>query len=314
MNNQHEIDFYAAQVKTWDGEVTVARIQADCRVGYQKAVRIAQQLGITQPDDPVPTELVETFENNVSAELAIVEAAVTDVNPGIALGNLLKNFDLGPELTCCRPLPETTDLQIGEALRAVKNISSFSEWAWGDLINELEARGYENVVDQVASHFHMEAQTKWLYNCATVARRVPVEHRSQKLHFSHYAEIATRRYSADEKENQEKVIELIQSAEKEGWNTVQTRAEAKRAQGKEEKPTPPPPKKKLGRFIVVYFDDCWKSYSCDQLPDADDHHIVIDTESQLIACEGCSLGTPVWRPLPYETLEATATEPEVEEE
>lgn len=249
MKDIHEIDFLASQVKTWEGEVTVARIQSGCKVGYQKAVQIAAKLGV-QDDSAVPDEHAVEEAAKQSVELAIVEAASLDVNPGIALGNLLKNFDLGESLTCCRPLPETTDIQIGEALRAVKNISSFSEWAWGDLINELERRGHQNVVDQVAAHFHMENQQKWLYSCATVAERVPVEHRSQSLHFSHFSEIATKRYDKDPKKNQEKIIELIKSAEKEGWNTVQTRAEAKRAQGKEEAPTPPPEPEKP-KFLVV---------------------------------------------------------------
>lgn len=315
MNDTHEIDFLASQVKTWEGEVTVARIQGECKIGFQKASAVAEKLGIigSAPDCAVSDEPAATT-NQDFAQIAVYEAATAPRNPGTGLGHLIQRFDCGSLLTCCKPNPETTDNQIGEALVDVLHVKDWTELAIGDLIVELrDTRGMKDVIPQIISHLNLEDSYKTLSQYAHVAKTVPNNLRElPNLRYSHLAEVACARFSKEPAEQAAAVEEILTKASAECLNVSQTREAVLNKKGTTTKPTDPPPEVRVGRFIVVYFEDCWKSYSCDELPDADSHHIVVDTQSASIACEGCSIGTPVWGPLVYEKLPATVVEVEVE--
>lgn len=313
MNDQHEIDFIASQVKTWEGEVTVARIQGECKIGFQKATAVAEKLGIIpkQPTEPVTP-------NQDSAQLAVVEAATAPRNPGTGLGHLIQRFDCGSLLTCCKPNPETTDTQIGEALVDVLHVKDWTELAIGDLIIELrDTRGMKDVIPQIISHLNLEDNYKTLSQYAHVAKTVPNNLRElPNLRYSHMAEVACARFSKEPSEQAAAVEEILTKASAECLNVSQTREAVLNKKGTTTKPTEPPAPEKpkyifidkeaLSRGEIIIHSSMKEPY-CDEASLC----ISLETLDYSTECHGNRLHT--WTPISEVELIDPVVEVEVEE-
>lgn len=328
---QFEIQSYVNMAKNLEGEITISRLISELRIGHNKAKQVMEAMGLDTPTANNEPEIVEelarrvggfatgtesateiTFEKLEEAypvvsaahdanELAIVEAACAPVNIGVGLGNVLQRFDLGDDLTQCKPKDGLSDAEIASALPIITGVQKWTEFALGDIINELEARGHENVIHQVISHLNLEDNYQTLYRYAKTSKATPNELRGKPgMSFSHYAEIACAKYSKDPAEQAKAVVELIEEVSVAGMNVAQVRAAVKAKQGKEEKPTPPP-EIKPPRYIIIDKDGLGAGnplvYLSDREPLCDEGKLCIDTESQAYStkCEGNRLHT--WMPM-----------------
>jgi hypothetical protein len=103
-------------------------------------------------------------------------------------------------------------------------------WLAGEGIRHLYALGYENVVTQIAANLKLSYShvSAW----ARTAQRIPLKYRNE-ISPTVAVEIACSKYSEDEKENNKKVIELVEKACKEGWTALEARSHVRMEQGKE---------------------------------------------------------------------------------
>lgn len=336
-NTDQEIKFLATEAQKIQGDITVSSIISHCKVGYNKAKSIfdyLQEKGVEVVIEPEAVDqtiepVAETIpveetvivvdevlpEKDHSQELAIIEAGSQPLNLGAALGQLLQKFSMGEKLTQCVPIEGTTDLDIGRGIQVLTGVKNWTELGLGDLINELESRGHENVIPAIISNLGLEESYSTLSAYARTAKVVSNELRELPgLRYSHLNEVACSKFSDDPEKQSQAVKEVLIAASEKGLNVAQTREAVLNRKGKSTKPTPkstPTVTSKHGRYIVVSKIECEHSYSTDQLPDADGDHIVIDTLDSVISCHACS-GLPTWIPLPLEKLAATATEVEVE--
>lgn len=252
-----------------------------------------------------------------SKELEIIQFAGQPLNLGVALGEVLQKFNHGQHLTQCRPREGTTDLDIGRGIAVLSGVKNWTELGLGDLINELEDRGYENVIPQLISEIGLEESYPTLSAYARTARAVSNDLRELPgLHYSHLQEVANSRFSKDPTEQAKAVREVLTDASERRLNVSQTREAVLNRKGKSTKPTPPSapvaPVRKHGRYIVLLPENCIMSYSCDELPENESGAIIIDTLEGDISCQGCSAGVPVWQALSYRKLAPVIQVVEVE--
>jgi len=333
-DEQREIEFLASMAKSIEGEITVSRLQSELKIGFQKANSVFNFL-LQKSSDLPEMELVITSDEEKeiekvinasleappeitkevpSLELAIVEAAVAPINLGHSLGEVLRDFDLGEHLTGCLPKEGIGGIKVGRALTVLTGVKNWSELGIGDLLNWLDDNGYKNVIPQIISALGLEDSYSTYSKYRIVARNSPNDLRELPgIHFSHLSEVCCSKFSSDPEEQKKIIREVLTDASERSLNVAQTREACLNRKGKSTPPTPAPVQKKHGRFIVIFPHDCLSSITCDELPDADEEHIVIDLEAASIACSGCSAGVPVWSPLVFEKLEATASETVIEE-
>ena len=124
------------------------------------------------------------------------------------------------------PCPEDYAAAIGLGV----DMSSKGMWLAGEGIRHLYALGYENVVTQIAANLKLSYShvSAW----ARTAQRIPIKYRSE-ISPTVAVEIACSKYSEDEKENNKKVIELVEKACKEGWTALEARSHVRMEQGRE---------------------------------------------------------------------------------
>ncbi len=124
------------------------------------------------------------------------------------------------------PCPEDYAAAIGLGV----DMSSKGMWIAGEGIRHLYALGLENVVTQIAASLKLSYSHVSSWHRA--AQRVPLKYRSE-ISPTVAVEIACSKYSDDEETNNKKVIELVQKACKEGWDSLEARSHVRMEQGKE---------------------------------------------------------------------------------
>lgn len=245
-------------------------------------------------------------------ELAILKGASSLVNAGQALGNVLRNCDLGEHMTQCIPKEGMTEEQLGETFLAVSGAGDWSKWAKGDLINEFEKRGIPNALSTICSQLNIENEYQTLSRYARTSASTPLDQRAlPNLRFSHYAEISCTRFDKDPVKQKEHISEVLQEASEKALNVAQVREACLARKGQETAPTPPPAKKY--RWLVI--EDCasGKMYLTDKEPEGGDGTWAIDMEEGVFA-EAHGETLHAWMPIARMDAEvATNLEPEMEE-
>ena len=169
-------------------------------------------------------------ENKSGTEQSILAAAVnTGMHNGYsALSERYEFNDLTQFVPRAGviPCPEDYAAAIGMGV----DMSSKGMWLAGEGIRHLYALGYENVVTQIAANLKLSYSHVSAWHRA--AQRIPVKYRSE-LSPTVAVEIACSKYSDDERENNKKVIDLVEKACKEGWTALEARSHVRMEQGKE---------------------------------------------------------------------------------
>lgn len=250
-------------------------------------------------------------EKTESAELAVVNAAQI-TNIGAGLGMVLKQFDCGQGLNQLVCKPETKDTDLGMAVTVLMGLKDFSEFALGDAINELKKRGHENAVNQICSVLNREGDYVVMHGYSKTAEIFPPGTRDLKgLSFSHYSECGRAKYDPDPEKNKAKAHEVARIASEQGLNTSQTRAEVKRAQGKEIEPTEL--NKPKWQWLVI--EDCasGRMYLTDREPEGGDGKWAIDLFDHVFA-EAHGEKLHAWMPIIKQAAKPIEPKPETEDE
>lgn len=245
-------------------------------------------------------------------ELAVLKGAASLVNAGQALGNVLRNCDLGEHLTQCIPKEGMSEEQLGETFLAVSGAGDWSKWAKGDLINEFEKRGIPNALSTICSKLNIEHEYQTLSRYARTSASIPLDQRAlPNLRFSHYAEISCTRFDKDPVKQKGHISEVLKEASEMALNVAQVREACLARKGKETEPTPPPAKKY--RWLVI--EDCasGKMYLTDKEPEGGDGRWAIDIDEGVFA-EAHAENLHAWMPIArVDTEVAPELEPEMEE-
>lgn len=147
----------------------------------------------------------EEEEAKIVEEKQLVQYA-TGVNIAETMATLGDLFDLG-NMDRCVPKGDVTNEQLMGALVVGMNMDNFSNWSRGDLVAELETRGHEKAMVELCEITGVPYKS--IYKMAVTAREVPPDMRKPGVSFTTYAEIASARYSKDDKEDKAKKEALI---------------------------------------------------------------------------------------------------------
>lgn len=213
-----------------------AIVKEDYQAGVDKVIEDKRKLVEAEEKEKAD----KAAKENADKELFV---AVKDKSAD--LGSLSEIFDTG-NMDRCVPKADVTDEQLLTALNTGLGMSEFTGWMIGDLVLELEKRGKQNVVSEIA----VAKGTNYskIYNDAKTAKAFPPENRVKGVSFTIYREIANAKFT---KEQDKARCEVIQKA-LEGGYTVQSVREAVRdAQGKKAPEAKAPEDDDKFKFIVV---------------------------------------------------------------
>lgn len=171
------------------------------------------------------------------------------------IGALSDLFDM-TDLNRCIPKKELSNEQVLQALNTGLGMSEFSGWMIGDLGVELEKRGFNSVIAELAEARGYKYSTVAL-NIKTSRQFLPAD-RVKGVSQTIYRELGTAKFTKEQEPAKKKLLEDI----KQGKHTTQTVREAvKAAQGKTKPESVLPEDSDTHVFIIVdpHADDIHKN-------------------------------------------------------
>ena len=182
-------------------------------------------------DGDIETLDVQVVPASEGTEQSILDAAINSRLDN-SYSRLSERFDFGEYMTQFKPRDGTipTPEDYAAAIGLGVDMSSKGMWLAGDGIANLMRMGHENVVHQIAASLRMSYSA--VSNWHRTAQRIPA-HKRHAISPTVAQEIATAKFSEDEKENNEVIDRLIDQARKEGWSSSEARSHVRMERGME---------------------------------------------------------------------------------
>lgn len=241
---------------------------------------------------------VESSKNN---ELALVSKA-TEMDFGTGLGEFYQAFDMGVNVNKCIPKGDVSVEQLLSALGLGFVLQQSCQWIVGDIVNELNRRGYEDVVMEVCKRYDKSYST--IYSWSRTCRMFPpsVRDRHVNVPFSTAMAIACSKYADDDATNKKLAQETFKVASEQKWSQSEARKNIRKIQGKQDKPLEIEFReeidKKNTRYLNVMANNIAMSWFSSIPHDYSHEIITIDIEKQRYLDKVA--GEEVWLPFKSE--------------
>lgn len=170
-------------------------------------------------------------EEKKNAELALVNSAV-EGSLTLDTNELMSKFSLGQRNQCV-PKGDVTDTELVQMFVISLDMNNTSNWMIGDLVNQLETRGHENVTMFVCEKVGKSYST--VSGVARVCKAVKPEDRDPAVTFTNYREIFNAKFSEKAELDNKLKLELVQKTKQNNWNAQEVRAAVNTERGVEPK-------------------------------------------------------------------------------
>ncbi|MCG3778258.1 MAG: hypothetical protein JW388_0971 [Nitrospira sp.] len=209
-------------------------LATDAPIEYQKVYdRIIDDYatleGAAEAAEAEAAAASKELEAKRTGELAIVDEALSHQD-GETLAKLTQKFDFGANLNQCVPRGKVTPGEITAMLALQLGMENATQWAIGDLVNQLEDLNQENVALYVCDKVGKAYSTVSGY--ARVCRALEPGNGRDGLPFTSFREIFNAKLADNQDANLKCQLALLKDTRKNGWGTAEVRTEVKRMQGK----------------------------------------------------------------------------------